>query len=173
MVFKIFLVRPYSFAVFFSIHCLQAYNGNPCFEAEGLRKVCLHTHIVALAVKALKCGGAAAGATSLDGDHRDGAVFASALREFESDRPSFGTKVSQLMKISAVYSFPPDPLPHLPRAGASLPERFTCFEKTCTRCGTRYEEKADQSAEAVTQVHTVGIHAVWYGNILYLVVLCV
>ncbi|CAM9496574.1 unnamed protein product, partial [Laminaria digitata] len=30
-------------------------------------------------------------------------------------------------------------------------ERFTCFEKTCTRCGVRYEEMADQSAEAVTQ----------------------
>lgn len=126
-----------------------------------------------MAVKALERGGASAGATSLDGDHRDDAIFASALREFESDRPSFGLKVSQLMKISAVYSFPPDPLPHLPRAGASIAERFTCFEKTCTRCGTLYEEKADQSAEAVTQVYTVGIHAVWYGNILYLVVLCV
>lgn len=135
--------------------CLQAYNGSPCFEAESGRKVCLHIHIVALAVKVSGHGGAAAGtgtATSLDGDYREDDIFASALSEFQNDSPSFARNMSLLMKISAVYLLPRDPLPHLPRAKDLLAERFTCFEKTCTRCGARYEEMAHQSAEAVTQV---------------------
>lgn len=142
---------------------MQAFNGGPCSDAESGRKACIHTHIVALVVKASAHGGAAYGAwtapaTSVDGDHRDDDIFAFALREFENDSPSFARNICQLIKISAVYLFPPDPLPHLPRAGASLAERFTCFEKTCTRCGVRYEEMADQSAEAVTQVRTASTY---------------
>lgn len=154
---------------------MQAFNGRGCFQAERGRKVCIHTHVVriaALVAQGPGCGDAAACAgtrslTSSDGggDHSDDDIFASARREFENNSPSFVRKMSQLMKISAVYLIPPNPLEHLPRDGPLLAERFTCLEKSCTLCGVRYEEMADQSAVAVTQVRrprAVGGH----GNVL-------
>lgn len=128
-------------------------------------------------------GDAAAGAgtgslTSLDGDgdHSDYDIFTSAHGEFESNSPSFVRKMSQLMKISAVYLIPPDPLEHLPPDGPLLAERFTCLEKMCTLCGVRYEEMADQPAVAITQVRrpcALGGHGnVDYSNSLMVNVDC-
>lgn len=56
------------------------------------------------------------------------------------------------MKIAAVYMFPTDPVQHLPRDGAFFVDRFTSFEKKCTRCALLYQSVADEIALAFTQV---------------------
>lgn len=148
-----FVVRKYFLGDCF-LPCVQAFNGGPCSEAKGGRKVCVHTHVVALAVKPSEEQGAAVeGVTTSEGDDvSDDDIFASAVRAYEKGGPVFVKKIMQLLKIAAVYLFPVDPLPHLPRIVAPLPERFTCFEKTCTRCGKDYSKMPGVVAAAVKQV---------------------
>lgn len=140
--------------------------------AKG-QKVCVHTHIVGLVAMGYEYGCRRTdeegeeqeqvqvqeqeqeeeqGASDAAVERRDEGCFDSASLAFEKNPQQFASKIYQLMKIAAVYAFPPDPLLHLPPEGAQLLERFTVREQLCTQCLLPYQPLADQTALAITQV---------------------
>lgn len=109
-------------------------------------KVCAHTRIL---------GERTTNAPNTCFEHRHNDRFDSACEAVDRDERSFVTKMSQLMKIGAVYDSPTDPGQRLPPSGASFADRFTCSDEVLT----------DEMALAFTQV---GIRRIGHQSMMLL-----
>ena len=169
VVLQLFLTHPYPtpslLPSFFDPLCgIQAYKGRPCGTAKHEGKICLHTHIVALAVLGRVCGGTGP-ANSDDDDTGGGGVdpggeeMGTGKGEWKRNKSLFMTKVNQLLKIWGAVKFPVNPIPHLSQAGKRGLLRegsvLSCLEDVCEVCDGPFQTLRNVNATALVPVRKV------------------